>query len=236
MKTRFNLIITCKHDNPSNIVTTDNGELVCRCGVVLEEKMCEDVYRPSTYTPSLYHQVETGGNPRDMKVVNKKIHISNYRSSSEFSNMCSKLDLKEFVRHRAWRMYHVFRSKTYYTRAKCATFALYHACRECGQSVSERQIREAVLSTLCVRKVPSILSVIYEMSEDAMRFGINTNEGHSSNYYLNLAISAKQHLFGDADYDRFKVLVMNNFAHLEGNNQNRARRAVEIALCDMGVI
>lgn len=171
-----------------------------------------------------------------MKVVNKNIHIGN-SSSSEFSNICSKLDLKEFIRHRAWNIYHTLRSKTYFTRAKCAAFALYLACREGGQSVSESDIQDAVRATLCVKNVPRMLSLIYEMHDDAMKLGIDSNRGHSSSYYLNLAISSKQYLFRNThDYDRFKVLVMNNFAHLNGNLQSRARRAAEMALSEMGMI
>ena len=236
LKKSFQLVISCRHENPSDLVTTEAGEIVCKCGVILEEKTLEAAYVQSASRPSLYHQVENGGDPKDMKVVNKKIHISNYNSSSEFSNICNKLDLKEFIRHRAWRIYHMLQSRTYFTRAKCATFSIFIACREGGQSVSEAQIMEAVRSVLCVKKVPSALHVISELHDDAMRLGINTNEGHSSNYYLNLAVSSKQHLFDSPqDYDRFKMMVMNNFARLEGNNQSRARKAANIALSEMGV-
>lgn len=236
MKESFRLIISCNHSNLSDRIATENGEIVCKCGVILEEETLETSHLPSVSCPSLYHQVENGGDPADMKVINKKIHINNYHSSSEFSNICSKLSLKEFIRHHAWQIYHRLRSRTYYTRAKCATFSIYIACRQGGQSISEGQIQEAVRSVLCVKKAPNALNVISELHDDAMSLGINTNEGHSSNYYLNLAISSKQHLFGGSqDYDRFKVMVMNNFAHLDGNLQSRAKRAVNIALCEMGV-
>lgn len=237
MKKQFHLVISCAHGNPSDWMTTENGEIVCRCGVVMEEKTpAPAAPAQSASRPSLYHQVENGGDPKDMKAVNRKIHISNYHSSSEFSNICDKLGLKEFIRHRAWQTYHAFRSDTYYTRAKCAVLSIFQACREGGQSVSEGQIMEAVGSVLCVKKVPSALSVMSELHDDAMRLGINTNEGHSSNYYLNLTVSSEQHRFcSPQDYDRFKMLVTNIYASMEGNNQSRAKKAVNMVLSEMGV-
>ncbi len=235
MKKLFQLLITCKHNRPNDITVTSDGESVCKCGVVLEEKMFDDSLVTQNSVIPLYHQVENGCDPKDMKVVNKKIHIYS-SSASEFSNICSKLKLSNSIQQRAWKIYHLLRSKTYYTRAKCATFSIYVACRESSQAIDEMQIQEAVQSVLCVKNTPSMLSVISEIHDDALHLGINTNEGHSSSYYLNLAISRKQHLFADSrDYDRFKVRVMNNFSCLHGNHQNRARRAVDIALDEMGV-
>ena len=237
MNNQFNLVIGCKHNRPDQIVLTTDGESVCRCGVVLEEKMsiATSTTQTGARTTTLYHQVENGGDPKDMKIINKKIHI--YASSaSEFSNICDKLDLHSFVQQRAWRIYHTLRTRTYYTRAKCAVLAIYVACRESGNAVDEAQIKDAVRSILGVKNIPSVLGVISQMHEDVLKLGINTNEGHSSSYYLNLAITKKQHMFGDSrDYDRFKIRVTNNFAHLSGNHKSKAQRAVDIALEEMGM-
>ena len=230
MKKSFGLIIACRH-KPHNIIRTAEGEYVCKCGVVLEEKIADEGYTVSHSKMSLYHQVENGGDPKDMKVINKNIHIYS-SSASEFSNICDKLGLPDFIGQRAWKIYRMFRTKTNYTRAKCATFSIYVACREGGKPVDEPQIKDAVRSVLCVKKSPEMLSVISEMHEDALHLGIDTNNGHSSNYYLNLAISKKRHLFKNRrNYERFTARAMNNFVHLtEGDHQNRARRAIGFAL------
>ena len=179
--------------------------------------------------------MENGGDPKDMKVTNKKIHIQ-VSTTSEFSNLCDKLQMPNFVQQRAWKIYNSLRSNTYYTRAKCAAFSVYIACRESGQAIDEEQIRDAIRFVLCIKNVPGMLNVISELHEDALKLGIDTNDGHSSRYYLNLVISTKQHLFVDSiDYDRFKVRVMDNFKQLGGNHKNKAKRAVEIALCEMGL-
>ena len=233
MKKSFGLVITCRHNNPNRIIRTIDGENVCECGVILEEKIPDDQEISSNSCISLYHQVENGCDPKDMKVINKKIHI-HYSSASEFSNICNKLMMPDFTQKRAWGIYHTLRSKTYFTRAKCATFAIYVACREGSSPTTELQIQEAVRSVLCVKNSPNMLNVISEMHDEALNLGINTNNGHSSSYYLNLAISEKRHLFDDhGDYDRFIIRVTNSFAHLRGNHQNRAKRAVDVELRQM---
>ena len=236
MKKSQGLIITCRHRNPKNIVVTPEGESVCRCGVILLERMSDTTaVEPRNSTVSLYHKVENGCDPKDMKVVNKKIHIY-HSSASEFSNICSKLNLSSCVAQSAWGSYHQLRSKTYFTRAKCALLSIYVACRESDQAVNESKICEAIRTVFCVKNTYNALSVISEMHEEAFKIGIDTNKGHSSSYYLNLEISQRQHLFMDArDYDRFKVIVMNNFGFIHGNSQNKARRAVEMGLNEMGV-
>ena len=144
--------------------------------------------------------------------------------------------MPDFIQKRAWNIYHTLRSNTVFTRAKCATFATYVACREGGNPKTESQIQEAVRSILCVKNSPGILNVISEMHDEALNLGINTNEGHTSSYYLNLAISEKRHLFDDKmDYDRFTMRVKNSFVHLQGNYQNRAKRATDIELHEMGL-
>ena len=235
MKKSFGLIITCKHNNPNNIIRTMDGENVCKCGVILEEKIPDDGEMNTNSCISLYHQVENGCDPKDMKVINKKIHIHT-SSSSEFSNICSKLMMPNFIQKRAWYIYDTLRVNTSFSRAKCATFATYVACREGGNPKTESQIQEAIRSILCVKNSPNILNVIYEMHDTAFSLGINTNEGHTSSYYLNLAISEKQHLFDDKmDYEQFTMRVKNSFVHLRGNYQNKAKRAVDVELLQMGL-
>lgn len=226
----------CRHDVQRQIITTLDGERVCRCGTVLEEKLPEDGNHMYTQTnTTLYLQLENGGDPRDMKVTNKGLHIHS-SSLSEFSNVCNKLGLPDFVQKNAWNAYHKFRSTTYFTRAKCAMFSIYKTCRETGIPVDELQINEAIHSAMGVKNVPSVLSAMYEMRDDALGLGIDSNQGHSSNHYLNLVISGKQHYFGHGpDYDQFKRLVMKHFHDLGGHLHKKAIRAAHMALLDMDV-
>jgi len=230
------LHVPCNHLDPRKIIQTDDGERICRCGVVLEEKIPESTVFAQQSRMSLYHKVEVGGSPEDMKVVNRNIHIYS-PNSSEFSNICSKLFMSESIQSRAWHIYSALRSHTYFSRAKCAIFSVYVACREGGQPIDERQIQESVHSTLCVKKIPTILAVISELHNAARELGINSNNGHSDEYYLNLETSRNQSRFRDSHmYDLFKRTCVNYFASLSGNPQNRARRAVDMVLSEMGMM
>ena len=243
MQKIFRLVIACKHKDPSNIFKTQEGEHVCKCGVVVEEKLADEAMASAVSTPSssqnnisLYHKMETGGDPKDMKVINKKIHVHT-STTSEFSNICNKLQMSNFIEQRAWKIYQLLRNKTHYTRAKCAAFSVYIACREGGQAINEKRIKSAIRSVLCVKTVPNMLNVISEMHYDALHIGINTNTGHSPKYYLNLAISKKQRLFeNQAEYDKFKICVIDHFNQYSGNHQNKVNRAIQSALEEMGLV
>lgn len=229
------LVIACRHDDPNRVVQTSDGEYVCACGVVLEEKILERDQLPSQSKASLYHQVENGGSPQDMRAVNRKIHVYS-SSSSEFSNICSKLRMSDFIQQRAWYIYRTLRTHTDFSRAQCTAFSIYVACREGGQPIEEHHIQEVACSILCVKNAPSLLNVISKIHDVALKFGIDSNKGHSPKYYLNMAISQKQHIFNYRDaYNRFKSIATRNFDALNGNPQNRARRAVRMALYEMGI-
>ena len=228
----------CAHNDPLGIVQTREGEHVCGCGVVLQERTVEQFYQFATapVRVSLYHQVENGGSPVDMKVVNKRIHIHS-AGSSEFSNICGKLEIQDCIQGRAWHIYRMLRSHTDHTRAKCAAFAIFVACREGDRPTDESRIREAIRSVMCIKNIPGMLAVISELHEDAKRLGVDTNDGHSPQYYLNAEISKRQDLFWNPrKYDRFKSAARENFELLHGNSRSRARRAAVIALCEVGVV
>ena len=92
----------CAHDNPSGTVRTREGGRVCGCGAVPQEgtaeRFCPSAAAPGRVPP--YHRVENGGSPADMRVVSKRIHI-HPAGSSEFPNMCGKLEMQDCVRDMA---------------------------------------------------------------------------------------------------------------------------------------
>ena len=224
----------CAHQ--SRLTRTPDGELVCRCGVVVCERLPDEGPAELPARVSLYHRVELGGSQTDAKrAVGRRVH-THAQVSSEFSNICCKLGMPEFARLRAWSAYHKLRSRTAYTRAKCAMYAVYGACRAADFPVSEERVREAVLSVLCVRRAPTMLGVISELHEDAEALGLDSG-GHSPWFYLNLEISSAQGFFSDdGDFDRFRAAVMRLYQSLRGTHRSRARRAVQFALDSMAVI
>ncbi|CAI9830910.1 conserved hypothetical protein [Nitrosopumilaceae archaeon] len=226
-------IHACRHENPCRIERTHEGESVCSCGTVLEERLPEETGPSPKYSVSLYHRLEKGGDPRGMKVVNRRLHI--YESSlSEFSNICGKLGMPDSVQDKAWSTYHKYRSGTYYSRAKCAMHSIFSACREAGIPVNEGTIQDTIQSVMGVKSAPNSLSVISEMREEIIQMGIDSNQGHSSEYYLNLEIKQAYTRFSKADADRFKIILMRLYAGSIGNGQDRALRASKGAYGEMG--
>lgn len=226
-------IHACRHENPCRIERTHEGESVCSCGTVLEERLPEETGPSPKYPVSLYHRLEKGGDPRGMKVVNRRLHI--YESSlSEFSNICGKLGMPDSVQDKAWSTYHKYRSGTYYSRAKCAMHSIFSACREAGIPVNEGTIQDTIQSVMGVKSAPNSLSVISEMREEIIQMGIDSNQGHSSEYYLNLEIKQAYTRFSKADADRFKIILMRLYAGSIGNGQDRALRASKGAYGEMG--
>lgn len=224
----------CPHDG--HLTATLDGELVCECGVVVREKIPDEGPAELPARISLYHRVEIGGSQTDARrAVGRRVHTHS-PVSSEFSNICCKLGMPEFVRLEAWSAYHKLRSRTTYTRAKCAMYAVYGACRAADFPVTEERVREAVLSVLCVRNAPTMLGVISELHQDAEALGLDAG-GHSPWFYLNLEISAAQGFFmDDGDFDRFRAAVMRMYQSLRGNHKSRAKQAVQFALDSMAVI
>ena len=224
----------CAHG--SRLTRTPDGELVCRCGVVVCERLPDEGPAELPARVSLYHRVELGGSQTDAKrAVGRRVR-THAQASSEFSNICCKLGMPEFARLRAWSAYRKLRGRTDYTRAKCAMYSVYVACRAADFPVSEERVREAVLSVLCVRRAPTMLGVMSELHEDAEALGLDSG-GRSPRFYLNLEISSAQGFFpDDGDFDRFRAAVVRLYRTLGGTRRSRARRAVRFALDSMAVI
>lgn len=225
----------CAHDG-RRLTETADGELVCGCGVVVSERMPDAGAAELPARISLFHRVEMGGSQTDAKrAVGRRVH-ADAPVSSEFSNICCKLGMPEFVRLRAWSAYSKLRGRTPHTRAKCAMYSVYGACRAADFPVSEERIREAVLSVLCVSRAPTMLAVLSELHEDARALGLDSGGG-STRFYLNLEISSAQKFFpDDADFARFREAVVRLHRSLAGTQRSRAKRAVRFALDSMSII
>lgn len=225
----------CLHEALSGRVFTDEGEVVCGCGTVLEEGMLEESGPGPAYPLQLYHQLEKGGDPKDMKVVNPRLRV--YRpQTSDFSNICGRLNMPPSLQHAAWVIYDKLRKKTRHSRAKCALVAIFHTCRESELPISESQIQMAIRMALSVRKVPGLFRSMYEVNEVLQEIGVEHDPDHAPKYYLNLLMSDILPTIRDpADRDRFKMIAMKKFANLGGDYRKRARRAIDYAYVEMGL-
>ena len=220
-------MIKCSHEP---IHDTETGEIVCtKCGMVLGT-ILEDAPVHSEDRRSLYHQRTLGGEPKDAQKFRPRIRINNPRDLSQFSNLCDKLQLPGFIKHEAWDIYVKARSIKCGTRAKCALYSIFVACRYFGRGVSEKQIRDAIPPALGVREVPTLLKALFAFGDI-----IKIDTARESAYYLNVEVASLQDRFSVEDFNKFRTLAEEYYRSLPGDAKNRAKRAVTKALAKMEV-
>lgn len=217
------------------MVTAENGEVVCnKCGVVVRDAPSENALVPSESHLSLYHQMALGSDPQDTEEFRSNKLVYNSKDLSEFSNICAKLQLPGFIAFESWKSYEKLRHMRQYTRAMCALFSVFTACHNSGCGVPVEQIRDAIQCYMGVKRIPTLLKAFSVLCGAADEIGIIIKR--PSDYYRHVAASSEQGRFEHAkDFDMFKELVTKFDQHLSGNARSRAKRAVAIALCEMGV-
>ncbi len=243
----------CFCAKPRLITTINDYEIVCsRCGVVFgyDYSLSYDEntipQRPKLQSPNvnLFLLREKGSNPRDnYHIIGKKLRIYNHSDISQFSDICSKLNLNQPLTAECWTLYQKLRKNAKFTRAKAACFAIYYICKGNKIPFQEENIREIVRQTLGVKKAPKEKSVIYKVNKLISSNELQEyNDGQTldkKQFYLNLHISEAQKKFGDElpintlkrlagqHYD----LVFDSANGIDNIDPNtRAKRAVELAL------
>lgn len=256
----------CFCTKPRLVTTINDYEIVCsRCGVVFgydynssnDENTTQHRSKSKSSNINLYLLREKGGSPKDnYHIINKKLRIYNHSDISQFSDICSKLELNQPTTAQCWRLYQKLRKSARFTRAKAACFAIYYVCKCNKIPFQEENIREIVRQTLGVKKAPKEKSVIYKVnklfsstdlqeSNDAQtldqKLGIrvrNVTEDKKQ-FYLNLHISEAQKKLGDAlPINTLKRLASQNYEMIFNSTNSfnnidpntRAKKAVGFAL------
>lgn len=218
----------CVHQT---IFDAESGEIVCtECGMVLET-ILEDAPAHTEERRSLYHQLALGSDPKDAQRFRPRIRTDKPRDPSEFSNLCDQLRLPGLVTREAWRIYVKLRNLKCRTRARCALFSIFTACRYYGCGISDEQIRDAIPLALGVRNVPPLRKTLFAFDDI-----IKTDIARGSAYYLNVEVASVQDRFTCMkDLDKFKMLANEYYRSLPGNAKSRAKKAVTKTLAKMGV-
>lgn len=219
--------IACLH-RKENHVETENHEIVCkRCGVVLGTDNSQEV--PTESILNLFHEIEPGTRPVKLECT-KRTHEKK-PDSSLFSNTCDKLDLPRYCYLEAWNTYAKLRNNTSLCRAYIAGFALFSVCRRYSIPRSQDDIQTAIRIGFKVKRVPSILSTFTRVKLEAKRLGIQHSEKKYEYYYLNLYLArAQKRLDQVLDFGLIRKRAMSLFESMNGNDEARARKAVQITL------
>ncbi len=212
----------CSH----SIQHTVGDEVVCaKCGTVIGYDTEQDTALGSQL--KLYHMVEPGSKtPKRTGIVHDRKAESSY-----FSNACDKLALPKFASLEAWQNYLKITKNVNCSRAEAACFALFVVCRRYSIPRKDEDIRDAVRMGLCVKRAPTILRSFSRLKNKAEELGIDCDGHKSADYYLNLYLAkAQQHLPNQSSFNKVKEKARKLFHSIDGNEESRARKAVELAL------
>jgi transcription initiation factor TFIIIB Brf1 subunit/transcription initiation factor TFIIB len=219
--------IACLHSKDNHIVT-ENHEIVCkRCGVVLGTDNSQEAATESTL--NLFHEIEPGTKPVKMDCT-KRTHEQR-SDTSLFSNACDKLELPRHCYLEAWNTYTKLRNNTTYSKAEIASFALFTATRRYSIPKSEQEIQDAIRMAFRVKRLPTMLKVFSRVKLAAENLGINYKDEKHESYYLNLYLArVQQKLDSKVDFGLVRKRARALFEAMNGTNEARARKAVQIAM------
>ena len=221
----------CLHET---VFDPETGEVACtKCGEVTGT-LPEDAPACPGDSPSLYHGMALGGDPNDAKRLKPRIYAGDSRDLSEISDLCGRLNLPDPVSREVWGIYQTLRGLGCRPRAACALLSVFVACYNFACGVPVARIRGAIPFALEVKNVPPLPKTFCALGVTARENGITVRRG--TLYYLSVAVSSAQDRFAHAeDFDLFKNLAGTFYRCLSGDERTRAKRAVAVALTEMGV-
>ena len=141
---------------PANFITTDNGELVCPCGILQGEN--HNTTSPITSKTNLAQDYLLGGKRTSTMMCEKFINSSD--ELSEISNICHGLSLPSFVSHDVWKWYKKLSPILTMTKSKIIFFTIYVICRYNNIPIDELELQKRTMMNLHVKTPSNSLKVI----------------------------------------------------------------------------
>ena len=141
---------------PINFIITDNGELVCRCGI-LQGKEHNNTSSITSKT-NLAQDYQLGGKRTSNLMCEKFINSST--DLSVISNICHGLSLPSFVYHDVWHWYQKLSPLLSMTRSKIVFFTIYTICRYNNIPLDESELQKRTLMNLHTKTPSNSLKVI----------------------------------------------------------------------------
>jgi len=236
IQTTNNKLCDCK--KPNVITTPIEGEIICKdCGVVMgydefhDMKNRIDVEHLSKTSLDIFQQRQLGTYPNDSRdiVSTKNLKLEKNNSGIvEFSDVCKKLYLPNFIAEDAWRLYHKLKSKKKtddsFTRAKFVCIAIYQTCQNHSVPYDEIMVQEIVKKSLHVKNAPKMQNIVFK---ESTQFDYNSSSNGLSNefskkgFYLNLHVSQAQKEHNIFDVSQLKRL---SFQYFEFDLMKKKRR------------
>ena len=191
---------------PNLITTPIDGEIICKdCGVVMgydefhEIKNRIDAEQHLSKTQlDICQQRQLGTDYHNLKdfIVSKNLKLEKNNSCiAEFTDVCKKLHLPNFVAEDAWQLFcKLKRQKKLddsFTRAKFVCIAIYETCQNHSIPYDELMVQEIVKKSLNVKNAPKMQNIVFKRQTQNLSFH-NDNAVSKERFYLNLHISQAQ--------------------------------------------
>ena len=197
----------CKKSNLIN--TPMDGEIICKdCGVTFgfdpyyDFKNTIITHHLSKTQLDICQQRQLGTDYHNLKnlIVSKNLKLEKNNSCIvEFTDVCKKLHLPNFVSEDAWQLFcKLKRQKKIndsFTRVKLVCIAIYQTCQNHSIPYDELMVQEIVKKSLNVKNAPKLQNMIFKKQIQRL----SQNDSTKERFYLNLHIcqAQKQHSIPD---------------------------------------
>ena len=141
---------------PVDFITTDNGELVCKCGILQGE---DHNNTSSIKSKTNLAQDYLLGGKQNNKFKSEKF-INSSDTLSEISNICHGLSLPSFVYRDVWQWYQKLAPILTMTKSKIVFFTIYVMCRYNNIPLDESELQQRTMMNLHVKTPSTSLDVI----------------------------------------------------------------------------
>ena len=222
----------CK-EKPNLITTPIEGEIICKkCGVTFGFDECHNFKNTinadhlSKTQLDICQQRQLGTDYHNLKdfIVSKNLKLEKNNSCiTEFTDVCKKLILPNFVAEDAWQLFCKLKrqKKNYdsFTRAKLVCIAIYQTCQNHSIPYDESMAQEIVKKSLNVKNAPKLQNVVFKRQDQTWSQN-NDNDSSKERFYLNLHISQAQKDHNISDISQLQRL---SFQYYDFDVKKRCR-------------
>lgn len=195
----------CK-DKPHLITTLIDGEIICKnCGVTFGYDQYYNLKNTITADHisktqlDICQQRQLGTDYHNLKdfITSKNLRLEKNNSCiGEFTDVCKKLHLPNFVAEDAWRLFCKLKRQKKNddscTRSKLVCIAIYQTCQNHSIPYDELMVQEIVKKSLNVKNAPKLQNVVFKKHAQKMSQNNDNNSVSKERFYLNLHISQAQ--------------------------------------------
>jgi len=250
----------CK-EKPSLITTPIEGEIICKnCGVTFGyDQYCNfkntiNADHLSKTQLDIFQQRQLGTDNHNLKdfILSKNLKLEKNNSCiAEFTDVCKKLMLPNFVAEDAWRQFCRLKSKkkSYdsFTKAKFVCIAIYQTCQNHSIPYDEVMVQEIIKKSLNVKNAPKMQNMAFKYQQfienqssknhHPAYKGFSTkntsdigNSQLKAKFYLNLHISQAQkrhEIYDISEFRRISFQYYESFAKM-GLNANQSCQTMSV--------